>query len=128
MSNFTPEQLREILSRPNYTLGHAASYPNHNPPLERVCNPESKPDAVLSPLGADQDEAGGKKRIVVRLERRGTKLLDVDNLYGSAKYAIDGLRAENLIPSDDPEAIDLIVTQKKVKRGDTETVIEITYP
>jgi hypothetical protein len=128
MSNFTPEQLREILSRPNYTLGHAASYPHHPSPLERVSNPEPEPDAVLSSLGPNQNEAGGKKRIVVRLERRGTKLLDVDNLYGSAKYAIDGLRAENLIPSDDPEAIDLIVTQKKVKRGETETVIEITYP
>lgn len=65
---------------------------------------------------------------MVRIERRGTKLLDKDNLYGSVKYLCDGLRYENLIPADDPEAIELIVTQKKVKRGETETVVQIDYP
>lgn len=120
-----PKKYHEQIS---YQLGHAAYQPHPSPSLAGLPHPLPEPDALLLPLGEDKDEGGGPRRIVVRLERRGTKLLDVDNLYGSAKYAIDGLRAENLIPSDDPEAIELIVTQKKVAKGETETVVQITYP
>lgn len=84
-----------------------------------------KPDAGEDPLGADQDEAGGVPRITVRIERRGAKLLDKDNLYGSVKYLCDALRYANLIPADDPEAIDLIVTQKRVKRPERGTLVTI---
>lgn len=35
------------------------------------------------------------------------------------------LRYEGLIPADDPDAIDLIVEQKKVRRGQVGTSVEI---
>lgn len=128
MKRFTQQDLDKILEKQSYSIGTAAYYQNTSPALAGLPHPLLESDALLLPLGQDKDEGGGPRRIVVRLERRGTKLLDVDNLYGSAKYAIDGLRAEHLIPSDNPEAIELFVTQKKVAKGETETVVQITYP
>ena len=120
-----PKKYHEQIS---YQLGHAAYHPHPSLAPAGLLDPIPQPDAQMLPLGSDADEGGGPRRIVVRLERRSTKLLDKDNLYGSVKFLCDGLRYENLIPDDNPEAIELIVTQKKVAKGETETVVQITYP
>ena len=93
--------------------------------VARIPDPIPQPDAGEDPLGENEDEAGSSPRITVRIERRGAKLLDKDNLYGSVKYLCDALRYAKIIPDDDPEAIDLIVTQKRVKRPYRGTLVEI---
>jgi len=96
--------------------------------VARIPNAVPEPASRAEPLAADEAQGAGAGRIVVSIERRGTRLLDKDNLYGSVKYLCDGLRYENLIPSDDPEAIDLIVTQRKVCKAEVGTVVVISYP
>lgn len=91
----------------------------------RLPHPKPKPDARENTLGEGQDEKGRSGRLEVRIVRHGTKLLDKDNLYGSVKFLCDALRYENLIPADDPESIELIVEQKKVKKDATGTTVEI---
>lgn len=90
----------------------------------RLPHPLPKSDAQLQPLGQDKDEGGGPRRINVCITRCGTKLLDLDNLYGSVKFICDALRYAKLIPDDNPEAINLTVRQRKVKKGETGTLIE----
>ena len=128
MKRFTQQDLDKILEKQSYSIGTAAYYPHASPAPAGLPHPLPEPDALLLPLGQDKDEGGGPKRIVVRLERRGTRILDADNAAGACKFLLDACRYENLIPDDDPEAIELIVTQKKVAKGETETVVQITYP
>jgi hypothetical protein len=97
------------------------------PVAPRVCDAQPKPDAQLQPLGENQNEERSTGRFRVSIQRRGQKLLDKDNLYGSAKFVCDGLRYLGLIPSDAPDAIDLDVTQVKTpKKEERGTLIEIT--
>ncbi len=84
-----------------------------------------KPDAQLLPLGADKDEEGGARRFRVRITRRGAKLLDADNLGGSVKFILDALRYRNLIPEDNPAAIDLEIHQEVTAKADRGTLIEV---
>ena len=127
MARLTDENLREIVARPGYRIdhqiGHAASHPAV---AAGVSHPKPQHDAGKEPLASDQDEAAGGPRIAVCITRLGTRLLDKDNLYGGAKPICDALRYEKLIPEDDPESIHLIVQQRKVKRAETGTLIQIT--
>lgn len=82
----------------------------------RLRNPEPEQDAKLLPLGADKDEEGGTRRFRVRIERRGAKLLDADNLAGSCKWLVDALRYRGYIPDDSPECITLEIAQVKTPR------------
>jgi hypothetical protein len=87
---------------------------------------ESKPMVGLESgvLG----EAESRPRVTVRIERRSTRLLDPDNLYGSVKSLVDCLRAAKLIVDDDSQSISLVVTQSKVKtRKDHETIVTLDY-
>jgi hypothetical protein len=122
MSRITQTQLDALLAKPGYTIGHCA----FAPVAPGIPNPIPQLDARQEPLDLDQDEATGGPRIVVCITRCGTKLLDKDNLYGGAKPLCDALRYEKIIPEDNPEAIHLIVQQRKVKRKDIGTLIEIT--
>lgn len=127
MARLTDENLREILQKPGYgvshQLGHAAAHPAV---AARVSHPKPQHDAGEESLAPDQDEATGGPRIAVCITRLGTRLLDKDNLYGGAKPICDALRYEKLIPEDDPESIHLIVQQRKVKRAEVGTLIQIT--
>ena len=67
----------------------------------------------------------GEERIVVRITRSSTRLLDADNLAGGCKPVIDQLRYAGLIPDDSPEKVEITFTQKKVKKGQEGTLIEI---
>jgi hypothetical protein len=93
--------------------------------------PPKLPDAKLEhyvgaePVGSDPNEEGSAGRVTVRLTRLGIRLLDADNLCGGVKFLLDACRYEGLIPEDNPGAICLIVRQRKVKRVDTGTILEI---
>ena len=99
----------------------------HPSMVARLPDSQPKPDAQLLPLGAHQDEGRSAGRITVRFTRVGTKLLDLDNLYGSVKFLCDALRYADLIPEDNPEAIKLEVLQRKAQKGETGTLIEIIH-
>jgi hypothetical protein len=48
-------------------------------------------------------------------------------LVGGVKYLVDSLRAADIIPEDDPQAITLEVSQEKVNSyKDEETWVEVT--
>jgi hypothetical protein len=85
------------------------------------------------PLSAalEQDDGGKAQsaaRALVRIERRSTRMLDPDNLWGSVKPVIDCLRVAKLIPGDGPDQIRLEVAQTKVKSTkEVGTYVEIEY-
>lgn len=94
--------------------------------LAGLRSPQPEQDAQYALSGEDGGKEEGNKRITVCITRASTRLLDKDNLYGSAKWICDGLRYLGLIPDDDPESIDLIVKQVKVQKEKVGTLIEIT--
>jgi len=79
-------------------------------------------------LGVGENEKGRSDRTVVRITRFGVRLLDADNLCGGVKFLLDACRYEGLIPEDNPQAICLIVVQRKVKMKETGTLLEIFNP
>lgn len=81
--------------------------------------------APHEPLAAGQRKGPGEGRAHVSIERRSLKLLDKDNLYGSVKFLCDALRYAGLIADDDPESIELTVTQRRVRHR-AETGTEVT--
>jgi len=100
---------------------------NARPPLASPLPPAiAQHDAADEPLAADRRKENGNRRSHVRIERRSLKLLDKDNLYGSVKWLCDAMRYGNLIPDDDPESIELTVTQLRVRtRAETGTAVTI---
>lgn len=115
MPRFTVDDLARITSKPGYLTVASG-----------LLDTKPEPVARTQSLDSDEAKAGGKGRALVRIVRCGTRLLDKDNLYGSVKYLCDGLRYEGLIRADDPEAIELVVQQRKVRKGETGTEITIT--
>ena len=87
--------------------------------------PHSQPQQAVrhDSLGAAPREEAHPSRVTVRLVSYRKRLLDPDNLAGGAKYFIDALRYEGLIPGDAPDQIDLQISQVKCK--DERTEIEI---
>jgi len=116
-----PPALRAQLTNPTFTVGHHY----HEDFSTGLHHPLPEQDAQLQSLGEDQDEERGQGRLRVRITRKGAKLLDKDNLYGSVKFVCDALRFSHLIPDDNPEAIELEVCQVKVPKEDRGTLIEI---
>ena len=77
-------------------------------------------------LGEVENAPVDAGRIAVRVCSFRLRLLDPDNLYGGAKYFIDGLRHAKLIPDDRPQDITLQVVQVKVaKKADCKTIIKL---
>ncbi len=98
------------------------------PLFKRLFNPVAKPDPLPALEGGSTPEPPGDQRIVVSIKRRSTRTLDPDNLGASVKALVDCLRYAKLIPEDDAETIDLLVTQEKVKsRKEQGTFVEIIY-
>ena len=89
------------------TWGGSTSAPMDNTP----------PDGHVWEVNDGQHYPTFRAALSSALNAGGTKLLDVDNLYGSAKYAIDGLRAEHFIPSDDPKPLSLLSPKKRLPRA-----------
>lgn len=114
------------------TLTGSADFRRLNPqlfPNEAILT--GVPDAVAQrnvageSVEAGQDEAAGTGRRLVRIERLASRKLDKDNLYGGAKFVCDALRHHKLIRDDDPDSIELVVTQRKVRRKEVGTLIII---
>ena len=64
----------------------------------------------------------------VRISCYRHRLLDVDNLYGSVKPLLDGLKVTKLIADDDPASIDLKVEQFAILRSAPQfTHVQIIY-
>lgn len=73
-----------------------------------------------------QGEEASSPRVTIRIVKCSTVLSDRDNLYAGYKLLIDQLRASEIISDDDPETVNLAVTQLKVAtRKETGTYIEI---
>lgn len=95
--------------------------------------PQGLPDSLpehhvgTQPLGLGADEEASAGLVEVRITRLGIRLLDADNLCGGVKFLLDACRYEGLIPEDNPQAISLIVRQRKVKKAETGTILEIIY-
>src|SRR4030095_9108734 len=70
----------------------------------------------------------GDDRIIVRYRTFRVRLLDQDNAFGATKTITDVLVQIGLLPSDDPQTIQVTVEQEKVRHYCEErTEITITY-
>lgn len=98
------------------------------PTPHELFNPVPELESVGGMEGSLRGEEKSRPRVTVRIERRSTRLLDPDNLYGSVKSLVDCLRAAKLIVDDNSQSISLVVSQSKVKtRKEHETVVELDY-
>ena len=99
-----------------------------NASSQKLLDPEPEREPVGQLEGCVRGETESRPRVTVRIERRSTRLLDPDNLYGSCKAVIDCLRSGKFIADDDSESIALSVIQSKVKtRKEHETIVELDY-
>lgn len=116
--NWTHEQLRNLGYRenPDGSFSHSSTLPHAKP------QPATRPALVNSCEGKDQS----KTRTTLCLTRHSTKLLDADNFAGGCKPLIDQLRYAKLIADDDPETVEILFRQVKVKtKAEERTEIEI---
>ena len=119
----TADQLRARF--PNASAQFIAA--NSRPALAPRLRPSiAQPASPNEPLAADLRKKAGGGRAHVSIDRRSLNLLDKDNLYGSVKFLCDALRYAGLIADDDPESIELTVTQRRVgTRKETGTLVEV---
>lgn len=98
------------------------------PVAPRLPRDESQPLGRKKLLGAEKTPGEGAGRIGVIITRCSTHFLDRDNLGKSAKAILDALRYDGRIPGDTERDIDLVCLQRKVKRAERGTLIELIYP
>jgi len=119
--NWTHEQLRQLGYRqnPDGSFSHTST--------SRI--PHAQPQPAPRPALDDppKGESPRSPRTRLRIERKSIRLLDADNYAGGCKPLIDQLRYAKLIEDDDPETIEILFVQTKVKTKKEEmTHIEIT--
>jgi len=87
---------------------------------------EKPKQARRGALGSEaQVEEGRSPSVAVIITRCSCGSLDRDNNFSAAKPLIDALREAGHIPNDTEKDIELFVFQKKVKRKEAGTLIEI---
>jgi hypothetical protein len=91
----------------------------------RISHTIFKPNPRAALDAAQQGEEKGQERIVLRIVRKATRLLDADNLAGGCKPLIDQVRYAGLIPDDSPDKVEITFTQQKVKKGEEGMMVEI---
>ena len=96
--------------------------------VARVSHAKPERDDGPALVPAAQAQGRGEGRVVVCITRRGSRLLDVDNMAGGCKPVVDQLRYAGLIPNDDPASVEIIFRQEKAAKGQEMTIIEITQP
>ena len=111
-----PDELKEILARPGYTIGHASFVPHYprTPPL-------LEPDLRDGALGASRPKGKHSARFLVRVTSFRVRLLDEDNLC--EKYHVDCCRYAGLIPGDAPGQAKIETGQQKVQSKKDECVL-----
>lgn len=116
--NWTHEQLRNLGYRqnPDGSFSHTSTLPH--------AKPQPTPRPALD--GPARREETRQNRITLCITRHATKLLDADNFAGGCKPLIDQLRYAKLIPDDDPETVEILFRQTKVKtKAEERTEVEI---
>jgi hypothetical protein len=119
--NWTHEQLRQ--------LGYTESSPGVFTHSSTAGIPHAQPQPAPRPALDDppKGESPRPPRTRLCIERKSVRLLDADNFAGGCKPLIDQLRYAKLIPDDDPESVEILFVQSKVKTKKEEmTHIEIT--
>ena len=96
--------------------------------VARLPDPKLKHHARPALEQAAPAQSRGKGRVVLCITRRGSRLLDVDNMAGGCKPIVDQLRYAGLIPNDDQASVEIIFRQEKAKKGEEMTVVEISQP
>ena len=91
-------------------------------PSHAIAKRDVRPALVETP--PDEERRAGRR--TVRITRHACRMLDADNFAGGAKYLIDAMRHEGLIPNDDPASIRLEFEQVRVRtRKEEGTMIEV---
>jgi hypothetical protein len=118
--NWTHEQLRKLGYRqnPDGSFSHSSTsgIPHAQP------QPAARPTLVNPREGKDPS----KNRVTLVITRSAVSLLDADNFAGGCKPLIDQLRYAKLIADDDPETVEILFRQTKVKtKAEERTEVEI---
>lgn len=118
--NWTHEQLRQLGYRQNpdgsYSHTSTSGLPHAKP------QPAPRLPLVNPREGKDQS----KTRTTLVITRLSCSLLDADNFAGGCKPLIDQLRYAKLIEDDDPETVEILFRQTKVKtKAEERTEVEI---
>ena len=86
--------------------------------------PQPAPRQAL--VNSCQREDSRKNRVTLIITRCSCSLLDADNYAGGCKPLIDQLRYAKLIADDDPETVEILFRQIKVKtKAEEMTKVEI---
>lgn len=119
--NWTHEQLRQLGYRQNPDGSFSHSATAGIPHAE----PQQAPRQTLDHAGPR--EGPRKARTTLVITRSACSLLDADNYAGGCKPLIDQLRYAKLIADDDPETVEILFRQVKVKtKAEEMTTVEIT--
>lgn len=119
--NWTHDQLEKLGYRPNpdgsYSHSTTAGIPHPKP------QPSARP--TLDPPPERKETRPPRTALIIT--RYACRLLDADNYAGGCKPLIDQLRYAHLIEDDDPETIEILFRQTKVKtKAEEMTQVEIT--
>lgn len=119
--NWTHEQLRQLGYRqnPDGSFSHSATAGIPHP------KPQPAPRQTLD--HTNPRESPRKARTTLIITRSACSLLDADNYAGGCKPLIDQLRYAKLIADDDPETVEILFRQIKVKtKAEEMTQVEIS--
>jgi len=118
--NWTHEQLKALGYRQNPDGSYSHTSTSGIPHPKPQPNPRK---ALVNPCeGKDQS----KNRVTLVITRSAVSLLDADNFAGGCKPLIDQLRYAKLIADDDPETVEILFRQTKVKtKAEERTEVEI---
>ena len=119
--NWTHDQLEKLGYRPNPdgSYSHSTTAGIHNPKPQPTARP------TLDPPPERKETRPPRTALIIT--RYACRLLDADNYAGGCKPLIDQLRYAHLIEDDDPETIEILFRQTKVKtKAEEMTQVEIT--
>ena len=120
------DDIRCVLRAKGYVRMPDGSYGKVAPLASRLPDTQPQHDVGRTLVSPPPDEAGRPPRLIVRVTRFACAPVDFDNGAGGCKYVVDALRKESLIDDDNPNVIDLVFRQTRVKaRADEGTMIEI---
>lgn len=102
-----------------------ANASDYAPMAPRIRHPQPQPAHRPEPIRHDEAPPKIPSSLVVVITRCSTGTLDRDNLWGGVKALVDALRYSGRIPDDSEQHIELFVFQRKVRRRQQGTMIEI---
>lgn len=111
-------EIPRVPPSPNNLLGSHWRYRAKNSELWRT-------EIAVAVHQAGGPPAKPYPRAKVTIDRRSRGELDPDNLVGSVKPVLDGLRYARVLVDDTPKHLELVVTQSRTCRNRPRTLIEI---